>query len=394
MKILIIRTFPSVMNIEQYNVQEIGLAKALTLAGYECAIVLYHGFHKSQTEEIAVEGTDRKVTVYWQRGINVLKNGIFMGLKRLIRQYDIIQVHEYDQLTSWKYYSFAKKPVVVYHGPYACDYNKGYNLKCRIFDHTFLKLCKRKKEVLCLTKSPLATKFLQSKGFCNVHTVGVGLDNTVYENAVRGDSESAVSEKCKETGSKKQGIKLLYVGKIEERRNVYFIEEVMRELSQYPQITLTMVGSGEKEYVEKYLGEIEDLLQNGTVTYIPSVKQRDMGKVYREHDILVFPTNYDIFGMVLLEAMYCGVVCVSSLNGGAASVIRNGENGVIIDAFEKKRWVNTILELAFDKERLEEMKKAGKNTIEEQFTWDSIAKKFIEYYKMAGENKDESRCSI
>lgn len=380
MKILIIRTFPSIMNIEQYNVQEIGLAKALTLAGHECGIVFYNGFHKSRIQELAVEGTDRKVRIYWQRGINVLKNGIFVGLRKIVREYDVIQVHEYDQLTSWKYYTFEKKPVVLYHGPYACDYNKGYNLKCRIFDHTFLKLCKRKKEIMCLTKSPLATDFLKSKGFYRVHTVGVGLDCSVYENTEHEGRAKVKTENSKDIGSAAPSLKLLYVGKIEERRNVYFIEKIMRELSEYPQITLTMVGSGEKEYAEKFLQEIKDLLQNGKITYIPAVRQKDMGKIYAEHDILVFPTNYDIFGMVLLEAMYCGVACVSSQNGGAASVIRNGENGVILDSFAQEQWRDVIIELASDKEKLAGMKQKGRKTIEEHFTWEQIAQKFSEYY--------------
>ena len=58
----------------------------------------------------------------------------------IVKKYDVIQVHEYDQITSWWYYAYGKKPVVVYHGPYYHDFNKKYNLKCKIFDNTFLKL--------------------------------------------------------------------------------------------------------------------------------------------------------------------------------------------------------------------------------------------------------------
>ena len=41
MKILIVRSFPDILNLNAYNVQEIGLAKALTRRGQECGIVLY-----------------------------------------------------------------------------------------------------------------------------------------------------------------------------------------------------------------------------------------------------------------------------------------------------------------------------------------------------------------
>ena len=52
MKILIVRTFPDILNLNSYNVQEVGLAKALTLKGHQCDIVLY--MESMQTEEIPI----------------------------------------------------------------------------------------------------------------------------------------------------------------------------------------------------------------------------------------------------------------------------------------------------------------------------------------------------
>lgn len=377
MKILIVRTFPSIMNIEHYNVQEIGLAKALVREGHECGIVLYNGFHKRRVEEIAVDGTDGKVQVYWLRALNLVKNGVFFGLSAIAKQYDVIQVHEYDQLTSWWYYSFRKQPVVIYHGPYECGFNKGYNLKCKIFDHTFLKLCRRK-DVMCLAKSPLAAEFLQKRGFCNVHSVGVGLDTAVYE-----------TQEPQKAGS--TGLRLLYVGKIEERRNVYFIEKIMRSLMEYPDITLTMVGNGDTDYVQTYLKAIDDLIQAGKIRHIPSVKQQDMGEVYRSHDVLLFPTNYDIFGMVLLEAMYCGMTCISSVNGGASCLIRDGENGIIVEEFDVQSWKTSILGLLGDKHKLKVLKDKNSEYILKNYTWQARIECFVrgyeKVYKMGEKNE-------
>ena len=53
MKILIVRSFPDILNLNAYNVQEIGLAKALTSKGLECGIVLYNGGQKDRTERYA-----------------------------------------------------------------------------------------------------------------------------------------------------------------------------------------------------------------------------------------------------------------------------------------------------------------------------------------------------
>ena len=168
-KILIIRTYPSILDPEGYNIQEIGLAKALVRAGFVCDVVLYNGCNPDEIREIPVSGTKASVVkVYMRHGFGILKNGFFPGLKSLVKDYDILQVHEYDQITSWKYYACYKdKPVIIYHGPYYDDFNKGYNLKCKIFDRTFLKI-KSGKSVLCFTKSKAAASFLKGKGFENV----------------------------------------------------------------------------------------------------------------------------------------------------------------------------------------------------------------------------------
>ena len=86
MKILIVRTFPDILNLESYNVQEIGLAKALCLKGHHCDIVLYHGKNKDKVQEYRFEnqGKEYHFIIYWLKGIGFLKNGYMPSLKKII----------------------------------------------------------------------------------------------------------------------------------------------------------------------------------------------------------------------------------------------------------------------------------------------------------------------
>ena len=120
MKILIVRSFPDILNLNAYNVQEIGLAKALTRRGLECGIVLYNGRQKDRKERytFSEDGKEYSFIIYWLKGFSFFKNGIMPSVFRLISQYDVIQVHEYDQILSWMLYTRMKKPTVIYHGPY------------------------------------------------------------------------------------------------------------------------------------------------------------------------------------------------------------------------------------------------------------------------------------
>lgn len=374
MKILIIRTFPDILKLDSYNVQEIGLAKALIRKGHECDIVLYYGKKEDKTEEyrFEAEGKEYSFSIYWLKGFAFLKNGYMPSVKKLISSYDVLQVHEYEQLQSWLLYTKQKKPTVIYHGPYFDEYARGYNLKCKVFDTFFLPL-RAYKNTIALTKSKLASNFLFSKGFQNVITAGVGID------AGRFEGTSSMPEKVK--SSEKM---LLYLGKLEERRNVYLLVDIFRKVrSHFPKVRLTIIGSGEESYQEAFLASIAKEREEGSICYLPKVSQTEAAEYYRQADLFLLPTNYEIFGMVLLEAMYFGVPVVSSQNGGSSTLISHGINGLLPKALESNSWADCICKALEDDRLREEMGKKAKETVEKHFTWEARADIFIEAYEKA-----------
>ncbi len=146
---------------------------------------------------------------------------------------------------------------------------------------------------------------------------------------------------------------------------------------------LTIIGSGEAAYVQRFLEELRPELEEGTVTYVPKAAQRELAAFYHAAELFLFPTQYDIFGMVLLEAMYCGLPAVSSRNGGSATLIENGTSGVIVPEFDACAWAEEITKLLADRNALRAMGAAAAGTIEEHFTWDRIAEAFEEEYRKA-----------
>lgn len=376
MKILIVRTFPNIIDPHKYNVQEIGLARALIRKGYKCGIVLYNGKMKDEVELIPVscDCGERNIVIYKLHGFNIFKNGFFPSLNQIVKEYDVIQVHEYDQITSWMYYAWSKKPVVIYHGPYFHEFNKGYNFKCQVFDRVFLKL-KHNKKAICMTKSSLAENFLKSKGFQDVQTVGVGLD--IENFCLKKDPDDYI-------GVSEDTFNLLYIGKIEERRNVFFLLDIMKEMiERHHDVRCIIIGNGEEEYQQKFFEEANPLIQSDKLKYYPSMKQSELANVYRNANVMLFTSYYEIFGMVLLEALYFGVPIISSKNGGADMLLTNDRNGYIIDNWDKNVWINKIENLYYNKQKyfslVENIEKSDKSDI----FWDSVSKRFIAEYQKA-----------
>ena len=147
------------------------------------------------------------------------------------------------------------------------------------------------------------------------------------------------------------------------------------------QVTLVLIGKyKDAEYREIFENKIEDYNLSDSIYYVERVEQKYLSFVYKHCDIFLLPTIYDIYGMVLLEAMYYGIPTLTTLNGGSNMMIKDGENGYVFECFDLKSWTDRIKKLAKDKQLSEDMGKKAHDTIINGFTWDALADKFIEAY--------------
>ena len=375
MNILIIKDYPGEIKVHKitYNIQEIGLAVALRKKGHECDVMCVSDDNTYHEQHVEIEG--QKLTVYSMSAIVILKNGWLKKADDVINRYDIIQICEYNQIYTWHLAKKYNKKMVCYHGPYYCDFNKNYNKMARLFDLLFAGRY-RKFHTHFITKSGLAKDYLCSKGFMNVCSIGVGLSPTLLNNS----AEDVLPEllpiaemKC---------IKLLYIGALEPRRNSFFLLEVLNSLiNEGLDVKLVMIGKYRNiEYQNLFENRIAELKLKDFIYYIERVEQKYLGFVYKHSDIFLLPTIYDIYGMVLLEAMYFGIPTITTVNGGSNMMIKNGENGFVINDFNIKSWVDIIKDITLNKDSTETIRRNAHSTIAEHFTWDALADKFIEAY--------------
>lgn len=377
MKIILFRTCPTVMRIDTYNSQELGLAKAFTKMGHQCDIVYYNGSNKSY--EQVIEVADKEIIVYWRKGFSVLRNGIFFGINEILRKYDVIQVCEYDQLSSWLTYAFSKKKVFIYHGPYDSELLKKHTLRSKVVDSLLIHDWVTKNKTV-FTKSVLAEKTIRKRGFENVITVGVGLDQ---ERLMQYKGNMSENEFVKTAISTKGNCKyLLYVGVLEDRRNIKFLLEVYKRVLDWDEnVRLIVVGKGEKTYVDECFDVMEKLGIRKNISYCPSLKQSELAELYTASDLFLLPSKYEIFGMVLLESLYFGLPVVSSYNGGAATLMSDKDVGIVEFDFDAEKWSEDIVGLLNNKKERERMSNNAALLIKTEFMWDSIAKKMLNEYQ-------------
>lgn len=360
-----------------YNIQEIGLAKALVRKGNVCDVVFWTD-KQEETVTIPVDNCG-EVCVFYRHGKTKFKNTIFDKCEDLFAKYDILQPCEYNQMQAWLLAKNQPNKTVIYHGPYYSPFNKRYNLMCKVFDVIFLKRYIKQKTKF-LVKSELAKEFLIKKGISpsNICVVGVGIDAQMLSSG-RCECQEKLYLQIKRDSDK---LKMLYIGRFEERRNVFFIIEVFAKVfQQNKNARLYMVGTGEVEYIKAVFKYADELGCRKYIYWQERIEQKYLSDIYKQVDFFLLPTKYEIFGMVLLEAMYYKTIVVTTQNGGSSMLIKDGENGKVLESNDTNLWSNFLMKVYSNKNLMIKMKDNASETITKYFMWDCIANAFIKQYK-------------
>lgn len=110
-----------------------------------------------------------------------------------------------------------------------------------------------------------------------------------------------------------------------------------------------MIGTGDKDYTEKCWKHATELGIRENIVYQEKMEQKYLSDVYNLADFFLLPTKYEIFGMVLLEAMYYKTVVLTTDNGGSSTLIDNGRNGYILQDENASKWANVVSEVTSEK---------------------------------------------
>lgn len=377
MRILIVRNYPNYMAIGKnstYNIQELGLASALVRAGHTCDIVFWTN-GKEQSVIYQVPKSNGTVEVYYKRAKTLLKNAIY-NIDDLIEKYDIIQPCEYNQLQSLIFAKRYPNKTIVYHGQYYGKENRKYNIWCRCFDLFGLRLYK-KNRTFFITKSILSKTYLADKGLDETHifALGVGMNRDALENR-----EANQSDVCTAIEDLEAEIKLLYVGEFMPRRHLKFMGDIIAELKKRGRkCKLIMIGKSNTDYGKGVKEYFENNNLNDNVYYVDRIEQRYLSRVYKACTAFLFPSTYEIFGMVLMEAMYFGLPVISCENGGSTMLIKNGINGFVENELNAKKWAEKIIQIKDG--TITDISMNARNTILNRFTWDALVSQFIQVYE-------------
>ncbi|MGG3940673.1 N-acetyl-alpha-D-glucosaminyl L-malate synthase BshA [Peribacillus psychrosaccharolyticus] len=163
-------------------------------------------------------------------------------------------------------------------------------------------------------------------------------------------------------------------------RGVKRVQDVVASFAKIQQVVpakLLLVGDGPEmtpvcKLVSK-LGLDDHVLFLG--------KQDKLEELYSLSDLLLLLSEKESFGLVLLEAMACGVPCIGTNIGGIPEVIIDGETGYICEFGNVDEVAEKSIQLLTDSARHQAFSEAAMSLVESSFRSETITEEYLAIYR-------------
>lgn len=194
---------------------------------------------------------------------------------------------------------------------------------------------------------------------------------------------------------------VLFVGRITRQKGILHLVRALRDLDVGPaglQVVLAAGAPDTPEILAEMTARVEEARRDAraTVVWIPTMLAKpDVIALYSAAAVFVCPSVYEPFGIINLEAMACETPVVASAVGGIPEIVVPGETGLLVpfeaaggDSPEpadaegfSRALAAAVNELMADPARREAMGRAARARVLAQFSWASIARQTLAFYR-------------
>ncbi len=300
-------------------------------------------------------------------GLFLYSPGMKKWLEDNIKNFDVVHMHNFRSYQNNVVYKYSKK----YNVPYVLQAHgsvprliKKRSLKW-LYDYLWGYKILRDSHVLVAVSNSEAKQYMQ---------MGVNSDQIIV--APNG-LKVGLPENLPEKGSfrRKIGISsdtklILFVGRLHKIKGIDFLIKSFRALvNERDDIFLAIVGpdNGYRTHLDEL---VRNLKLNDKVRFIgPMVR---VSEAYQDADVLVYPSIYEIFGLVPFEAIMCGTPIIVCDNCGCGEIVKKAECGYLVEYGNTRNLKENIIYLLENPNEGKAMVEKGKNFIIDNLSIDIV----------------------
>lgn len=174
---------------------------------------------------------------------------------------------------------------------------------------------------------------------------------------------------------------ILYLSRLHEQKGLHFLLEAWQSIYRnFPDWYLVIAGDGEPAYVADLQKKVRETGLADSVTLKGPVHGDDKWDLMKKADIFVLPSYSENFGLVVAEALACGVPVITT-KGVPWADLETEDCGWWIDVGAKPLKECLIHALGLSKGKLSSLGRNGRKLVESKYTITSSANKMDETYK-------------
>jgi glycosyltransferase involved in cell wall biosynthesis len=170
---------------------------------------------------------------------------------------------------------------------------------------------------------------------------------------------------------------ILTVGRLNDpRKNVDLLLEAFHRIaSQHP--TVNLVTAGLTPPPESFWVSVRDRGLTKRVRHVAKPSAQELVDLYQRACVFVLSSDEEGLGIVLLEAMACGVPVVATRCGGPDGFVSDGENGCLVGLRDSAAMAERLGRLLEDPNLNRRMGVAARRTIERRFSQEVTGRAFV-----------------
>ncbi|MCB0283425.1 MAG: N-acetyl-alpha-D-glucosaminyl L-malate synthase BshA [Calditrichaeota bacterium] len=154
---------------------------------------------------------------------------------------------------------------------------------------------------------------------------------------------------------------------------VYVMEKLVKKNTH---IRLLMVGDGPDRARMEMLCREMNLCDH--ITFLG--KQENVENVLASSDLFLLPSAEESFGLAVLEALACGVPCVTTNAGGLPEVNIHGETGFNVNIGDIDAFADAVYEIISDRQVAKKFSENARILASEKYGSDKIVPQYLDYY--------------
>jgi sucrose-phosphate synthase len=186
---------------------------------------------------------------------------------------------------------------------------------------------------------------------------------------------------------------ILALSRLDQRKNIQILIEAFGQSPELQEKANLVIFAGTRDDARDLESNAQDIFKDllltidrydlyGKIAYPKNIPTGDVGVLYRlvalSKGVFVNPALTEPFGLTLIEAAASGLPIVATKDGGPVDIIKNCQNGYLIDPLDPEDIADKILKVLGDDQQWQTLAQNGLIKVKEHYTWDSHVETYLQ----------------